>query len=62
MLKRVYEKNSLMQVEQELEGMYELAFVETVFRERKQDAKFDQFQAFAHNTLSTRLRSSSILY
>ncbi|WP_186436138.1 hypothetical protein [Lysinibacillus sp. Y5S-8] len=51
-----------MQVEQELEGMYELAFVETVFRERKQDAKFDQFQAFAHNTLSTRLRSSSILY
>ncbi|WEA41187.1 hypothetical protein [Lysinibacillus fusiformis] len=62
-LKRVfYGKNSLIQVKQEIEGLFELAFVENVFRERKQDAKFDQFQASAHNTLSSLLRSSSVRY
>jgi len=62
-LKRVfYGKNSLIQVKQEIEGLFELAFVENVFRERKHDAKFDQFQASAHNTLSSLLRSSSVRY
>ena len=57
-----YGKNRLMQVKQGIEGLFELAFVENVFRERKHDAKFDQFQACAHNTLSSLLRSSSVRY
>lgn len=62
-LKRVfYGKNSLIQVKQELEGLYELKFVDTVYRERKHDAKFDQFQASSHHTLSYLLRSSSVSY
>lgn len=62
-LKRVfYGKNSLIQVKQEIDGLFELAFVENVYRERKHDAKFDQFQASAHNTLSSLLRSSSVRY
>ena len=62
-LKRVfYGKNSLIQVKQEIEGLFELTFVENVFRERKQHVKFDQFRASAHNTLSSLLRSSSVRY
>ncbi|MGE6600138.1 hypothetical protein ACQKEY_00175 [Lysinibacillus fusiformis] len=62
-LQRVfYGQDSLIQVKQELDGLYELKFTETAFRERKQDPEFDQFQASAHNTLSSLLRSSSVRY
>lgn len=62
-LQRVfYGKNSLIQVKQELEGLYELKFIDKVYRERKHDAKFEQFQASSHKTLSSLLRSSSVPY
>ncbi|MEY2369577.1 hypothetical protein [Lysinibacillus capsici] len=57
-----YDKASLIQVEKELEGLYELTFTEAVFIESKQDVKAKQFKASVHKTLSSLLKSSSIRY
>lgn len=57
-----YGKGSLIQVKQKIEGLYELKFIESVFTENKKDKNCKQFQASAHNTLSSLLKSSSVHY
>ncbi|MGN4128022.1 hypothetical protein ACMGD3_23910 [Lysinibacillus sphaericus] len=55
-------KNSLIEIKNEYDEMYELKFSETAFTERKRDEVYEQFNAAVRNTLSSLLRSSSIQF
>jgi len=58
----LYGKDSLIEVKNENNGIFELKFSEDAFTERKRDEAYEQFNATVRNTLSSLLRSSSIKY
>lgn len=62
-IKRVLQgKDSLIEIKNEQDGLYELKLAEQAFTERKQDTAFEQLNASVRNTLSSILKSSSVIY